>query len=108
MKRPTAHTAELPHRVATRIYFVVFAALMVLTTVTVWVAFRDWGWFNTPIALGIAVIKATLVVLFFMHVRHATRLTQVVVVSGFLWLLILFAFTMSDYLSRGLMPFPGK
>ena len=96
-----AHTAELPHVVATRVYFVIFGALLVLTAITVWVAFHDWGWLNTPIALGIAVVKGTLVVLYFMHVRYATRLTQVIVVSGFFWLLILFSLGMSDYLSRG-------
>lgn len=108
MTSPHGQVAELPHRVATRVYFVIFGALLVLTAVTVWVALHDWGWLNTPLALGIAVLKGTLVVLYFMHVRYATKLTRVVVVSGFFWLLILFAFTMSDYLSRGLMPFPGK
>jgi len=109
MTSHSGHTAELPHFVHTRAYFAVFAALLVLTAITVWVAFHDWGVLNTPIALGIAVIKATLVVLYFMHVRYATRLTQVVVVSGFFWLLILFAFTLSDYWSREiLLPFPGK
>src|SRR3990170_3854805 len=98
-----AHTAELPHVVATRVYFVIFGALLVLTAATVWVAFHDWGWLNTPIALGIAVVKGTLVVLYFMHVRYATRLTQVIVVSGFFWLLILFAFTLSDYWSREIL-----
>jgi cytochrome c oxidase subunit 4 len=90
------------------VYFLVFVALLTMTAATVWVAFHDWGFLNTPIALGIAVVKATLVLLFFMHVRYATRLTQVVVVSGFLWLLILFAFGLSDYVSRGWLPFPGK
>jgi cytochrome c oxidase subunit IV len=55
---------------------------------------------NTVVALTIAVIKATLVVLYFMHVRYGTRLTWVIVVAGFFWLVILFALTMSDYLTR--------
>jgi cytochrome c oxidase subunit 4 len=55
---------------------------------------------NTVVALTIAVIKATLVVLYFMHVRYSARLIWVVVVAGFFWLGILFVLTMSDYLSR--------
>jgi cytochrome c oxidase subunit 4 len=82
-------------------YFTVFAVLMVLTWLTVQVAFHDLGRLNALLALAIAVIKATFVVLFFMHVRESTRLTKVVVVSGFLWLAILIALTMSDYLTRG-------
>jgi cytochrome c oxidase subunit IV len=74
---------------------------MVMTGITVWVAFLDLRFMNTVVALSIAVFKATLVVLYFMHVRYATRLTWVVAASGFIWMLILFALTMSDYLSRG-------
>ena len=80
---------------------------MVLTVVTVWVASVELGWLNTPVALAIAVTKATLVVLYFMHVRYSTRLTWVVVVSGFFWLGILFVLTLSDYLSRGWLNPPG-
>jgi cytochrome c oxidase subunit 4 len=74
---------------------------MVLTAITVAVAFVDLRIFNTVVALGIAVTKATLVVLFFMHVKYGTRLTWVVAASGFVWMAILFALTLSDYLSRG-------
>ncbi len=89
-------------------YLAVFVTLLVMTALTTWVAFHDWGALNTPIALAIAVFKGSLVVWFFMHVRYSARLTQIVVVSGFFWLLILFSFTLSDYLSRGMLPFPGK
>jgi cytochrome c oxidase subunit 4 len=82
------------------VYFVIFGALMVLTAFTVWIALQDLGFLNTPMALGVATIKATLVILYFMHVRHATRLTWVVVVGSFLWLGVLFVLTYSDYLSR--------
>jgi len=57
------------HVVPTRVYYTVFAALLVLTALTVWIAFYDLGVLNDVAALGIAAIKATLVVLFFMHVR---------------------------------------
>jgi cytochrome c oxidase subunit 4 len=97
-----------PHLVPVRVYLAVFAALLTLTALTIWVAFHDFGSWNAPMAMGIAVIKGTLVVLFFMHLRYSSRLTQIVVVAGFFWLLILFGFGMSDYLSRGWLPFPGK
>jgi len=97
-----------PHLVPVRVYIAVFVALLSLTAITIWVAFHDFGSWNAPMAMGIAVLKGTLVVLFFMHVRYASRLTQVTAAAGFLWLLILFAFGMSDYLSRGWLPFPGK
>ena len=82
-------------------YYAVFAALMVGTALTVLVAFYDLGAMNNVLMLGIAMTKALLVILFFMHVRWATRLTWVVAASGFVWLVILFGITMSDYLTRG-------
>ncbi len=82
-------------------YYSVFAALMVGTALTVLVAFYDLGPLNNVLMLGIAMTKALLVILYFMHVRWATRLTWVVAASGFVWLLILFGITMSDYLTRG-------
>jgi cytochrome c oxidase subunit 4 len=89
--------------VSIRLYVTVFVALLVFTGITVWVADHDYGMLNTPIALGIAVTTASLVVLFFMGVRHNTPLTKVVVVAGFFWLFILFGIGMSDYLTRDLV-----
>jgi len=91
------------HITSVRTYFLVFAALMVLTAITVVVAFQDFGAWNDIVALTIAVIKASLVVLFFMHLYYSGRLSKLVVVSGLLWLFILIGLTMSDYLSRGLV-----
>ncbi len=92
------------HIVSKKVYFVIFLALMVGTALTVAAAFLDldkiFHGANTVVALTIAVIKGTLVVLYFMHVRYGTRLTWVIVVAGFFWLIILFAFTMSDYMTR--------
>ena len=85
-------------------YYAVFAALIVGTALTVAVAFVDLGAMNNVLMLGIAMTKALLVILFFMHVRWGTRLTWVVAASGFVWLLILFGLTMTDYLSRGWVP----
>ena len=84
-------------------YYFVFLALLVGTGLTVGAAFVDLGPMNNVVMLLIAIVKASLVVLFFMHVRWATRLTWVVALSGFFWLLILFGMTMSDYLTRGWM-----
>ena len=88
------------HAVSRTSYLVIFVALMAGTYLTVQMAFIDLGWLNPVLALTIALVKATLVVLYFMHIRYSTRLTRVVVVSGLFWLLILFTLTMSDYLSR--------
>ena len=89
------------HVVPIRVYVLVFAALVILTAVTVFAANHDFGAFNTPIALGIASAKALLVILFFMHVKYADRLTWVVVASGFVMLAFLLFITLADYLSRG-------
>jgi cytochrome c oxidase subunit 4 len=83
------------------LYYFVFLALVVGTVLTVAAAKVDMGPLNNVVMLGIACTKATLVILFFMHVRWSSRLTWVVVMSGFFWLLILFSLGMSDYLSRG-------
>lgn len=88
------------HVVSKRIYYTIFAALMVLTFITVWVSSLDLGPMNTVVALAIAGIKATLVVLFFMHVKYGTRLTKLAVIGGLYWLMILMALTLSDYLTR--------
>jgi cytochrome c oxidase subunit 4 len=89
-------------------YVAVFVTLLVLTYITWWVAQHDYGALNTPVALGVAVLKASLVVIYFMGVRYNTPLTKVVVLSGFFWLLILFGLTMGDYVSRPLLGVPGR
>jgi cytochrome c oxidase subunit 4 len=85
-------------------YYAVFTALIVGTGLTVLVAFFDLGVFNNILMLSIACAKALLVILFFMHVRWSSRLTWLVVASGFFWLIILFGITMTDYLTRGMVP----
>jgi cytochrome c oxidase subunit 4 len=89
------------HIVPVRIYITIFLALLVGTALTVLAAFYDFPWqFNTIIALTIASTKATLVVLYFMHVRYSPRLVWVIVASALFWMGILFAFTFSDYFTR--------
>jgi cytochrome c oxidase subunit 4 len=83
------------------VYYAIFGALMVLTAITVGVAFIDLGALNFPVALTIALVKATLVILFFMHVKYSSRLTKLVIGAGFFFLVVLFTLTLTDYLSRG-------
>jgi cytochrome c oxidase subunit 4 len=82
-------------------YFAVFAALLIGTGLTVYAASLDLGPFNAPIALTIASIKATLVALFFMHIKGASeKLTKLVVISALFFLLLLLGLTMTDYATR--------
>jgi cytochrome c oxidase subunit IV len=86
------------------LYYTIFAALIFGTALTVVVAKIDLGVFNNIAMLAIACAKASLVVLFFMHVKWSSRLTWVVVASGIFWLLIMFTLTMNDYMTRGWVP----
>lgn len=88
------------HAAHRRTYFVIFGLLMLCTYLTWQVAYFDLGAFNTVAALGIAVFKATLVILFFMHVKESPRLTWAVVVGSVFWFGILVTLTMGDYLTR--------
>lgn len=81
-------------------YLLVFATLLCLTLITVDVAFYNFGWLNLYIALGIATTKATVIVLYFMHVKYSPRLVWLFTVAGIFWLVILFALTFGDYLTR--------
>ena len=89
------------HVVPVRIYVAVFLTLLALTAVTVWAAGRDFGALNTVVALAIAVTKASLVVLFFMHVKYGTPLVKLAVLSALVFLGLLMTITLSDYRSRG-------
>jgi len=88
------------HIIPKRVYYTIYAVLMLCTYLTVQIAFFDLGPLNAIAALGIAVLKATLVVLFFMHVKYSTRLTWAVVLGSVFWFGILLALTMSDYATR--------
>src|SRR5919206_4189001 len=94
------------HIAPIRLYFTIFAALMVLTVVTVAVTYVHLGEFNLAAALAIAITKAALVILFFMHVKYSPKLIKVTIGCSFFFLLIMFVITMSDYLSRGSMGLP--
>ena len=96
------------HAPALGVYFAVFAALMLLTALTVWAAFEHLGVWNTPIALAIAVTKALLVALIFMHLRQSPRLTIFVVSASIRGLAQLIVITASDYLTRPWLPIYGR
>jgi cytochrome c oxidase subunit IV len=88
-------------------YYAIFATLMVLTGVTVYVAYQPLGSANFPVAIGIAITKATLVILFFMHAKYSSRLTKLFVGTAFFFLAILLGLSLTDYMSRGLKTYPG-
>lgn len=96
------------HIVAQKIYFTIFALLIGMTGLTTWVATQNFGRWNTVIALAIAICKATLVILFFMHVKYSSNLTRAAVVVGFLWLALLLTLTLSDILTRSWIPTPSS
>jgi len=89
------------HIVPLKTYYAIFAALLAGTAVTVGVAFLDLGPMNTVVAITIAVIKALLVVLYFMHVKYSSRLTWVFAGAGFVWLVLMIGFTIADFDTRG-------
>jgi cytochrome c oxidase subunit 4 len=89
-------------------YVKILLALLVATAVTTAVARVDLGGFSVVVALGIASVKMVLVALFFMHIRHSTKLTRLVVLGGLLWLGILLLLTMTDFATRGILGVPGK
>ena len=92
--------SERHHVVPVRVYLAVFLALCALTVVTVVVTGYDFGPFNLIVALGVAITKATLVVLYFMHARYSPRLTGVVIASSVAFFVILVFLTLTDYVSR--------
>ena len=87
--------------VSTRTYLAILAALMVLTAATTAVAFANLGVFNPVVAMSIAVFKATIVVLYFMHMKYSSRLSMIIGAAGLCWLGILLVLTLSDYAARG-------
>ena len=108
MNARAPHHADLGHDHVTplSVYIGIFGALMALTVITVAVAWVDLGTLNIVVALVVAVVKATLVVLYFMHLKYSSKLTWIVVGSGFFWLAILMGLLMADYATRGWMTGP--
>ena len=96
------------HIVSQKSYLTVYAILMALLVLTVGAAYVDLGAFNVAVSLAIAVAKALFIIAIFMHVRYSEPLVWVFACAAFLWLAILIALSLADYLSRGLIPVPGK
>ncbi len=94
------HDEHAPHIVPLGIYYSVFATLMVMTGTTIAIAFVDLGNLNIYVALAIAAFKATVVVLYFMHVKYSSPLIQLAAAAGFIWLAIMLSFTSTDYITR--------
>lgn len=96
-----AHAQAEHHVVPLRVYVTIFVSLLVLMFLTIAARFVNFGpQFNVLIAMVIAIAKTALIVLYFMHVRYNSRLVQIFAAATFLWLVILFAFTIGDYLAR--------
>lgn len=107
MSENTHNGHDEHHIVPLTTYFAIFGALMVGTAVTVGIAFVDLGALNIYVALAIAVTKASLVVLYFMHVKYSSKLVQLASVMGFIWLGIFLAFTFADLNTRDWQPLNG-
>lgn len=88
------------HVIPQKVYYLVFVTLILLTLVTVDVAFYNLGFLSLPIALGIATVKATIVAMYFMHLRYNPKLTWLFAGAGLLWLFIMFVLTIADYVTR--------
>jgi cytochrome c oxidase subunit IV len=87
-------------------YVFVWALLLVLLAATVGVAYVHLGWLNPVVALSIALVKAAVIVLYFMHVRYSSRLVWVFILGSVLWLAIMFTYSFGDYLTRSYLPSP--
>ena len=100
-----AEHSEQEHKHPTPGLYLVILTVLVIGTCATWaIAFVDLGIFNPVVALTIAVTKATLVILFFMHVFYSNKLTKVTIAAGFFWLLIMITMSLSDYLTRTFLP----
>jgi len=86
-------------------YYAVFAGLIALTVLTVGLSLVDLGEWHTVVGLGIAIAKALLVVLFFMHLLHSDTMTWIAAGTGLFWLGIMLVLTLSDYLTRWVLSY---
>ena len=102
-----AEEQGLHHIIPSRIYYIIWATLIVFTGLTVFASEIDLGPWNVVVALAIATIKGTLVVLFFMHLKYSSKMTIVTVIASMFWLFLLLSLSMTDYLTRGWLTYPG-
>jgi cytochrome c oxidase subunit 4 len=97
-----------PRTIGVRTYVVTALVLLVLTCLTIGVAFLPLGPWHTPVALGIAAVKAVLVAVYFMHLRISPPVNRLAALAGLFWLAIMLAGTLDDVVTRGWLPIPGK
>jgi cytochrome c oxidase subunit 4 len=95
-----AHGKHEHHITPPRVYITIFLTLLVFTALTVGASYVEMGVFNPIVAIAIGVVKATLVVLFFMGVKYSSRLTMLTVGAGIFTFLTLISMTLADYISR--------
>jgi cytochrome c oxidase subunit IV len=101
MAEHTQHTEHSEHIGSSSFYWLIWATLIVGTVLTAWIATVDLGVFNTVVALIIATCKASIVVLFFMHVKYTSeKMTKAVLVAAVFWLLLLLVLSLADYATR--------
>jgi cytochrome c oxidase subunit 4 len=99
---------RMEQHVSVRTYWIVFAVLMALLVLTVGITRVNLGPFNVVAGLTIAVIKAVLIILYFMHVRYSQRLIWLFAAAAFFWVGIMIGFTITDYITRPILPSPGR
>jgi cytochrome c oxidase subunit IV len=95
-------------RVSAKTYMATWAGLLGLTLLTSLLGFIDLGQFSIIVAALIAAMKASLIAAFFMHALYESKLVRVILAGGIIWFLILLTLTLTDYITRGWLPFPGK
>lgn len=101
MSAPNEPTSDHEHVIVSpKVYGVIFLLLLVCTALTVGASYVEMGIFNPIVALAIAVFKAVIVVLFFMHVKYSSKLTKLTVAAGFFTFIVLITMTLTDYMSR--------
>jgi cytochrome c oxidase subunit 4 len=93
------------HVVPWTTYLIVYIVLMALLAATVTAWYFNLGPLGILLGDMIGIVKATLIILYFMHVRYSSKMVWVIAAAGFIWLAILIGLTLSDYLSRGWLPF---
>jgi cytochrome c oxidase subunit IV len=97
LSEPTEHDHTV---VQPKVYGLIFGALLFCTALTVFASYLELGVFNAVVALGIAVVKAVIVILFFMHIRYSSKLTKLTLAAGFFTFIVLITMVMTDYISR--------
>jgi cytochrome c oxidase subunit 4 len=93
--------------ISARVYFSIYVVLMILLALTLGAAYIHLGLFNPVVAMSISIVKAFLIILYFMHIRYSGRLRWVFAGIGFFWLAILLVLAMTDYFTRGWLPLPA-